>query len=80
MFTKMLSSLDPAIIYNDLETDLSAFGAIMGDRNLAIDEFVSTHRETIRRYYAKAGGYPLDRATAHQATLVLFRYLRPSPW
>lgn len=76
----MLSNLDPAILYHDLETDLRAFGAIMGDRNLARDDFVSTHRETIRRHYAKAGGYPLDRATAHQAALVLFWYLRPSPW
>ncbi|WP_200373780.1 hypothetical protein [Thiocystis violacea] len=76
----MISNLDPAILYKDLETDLSAFGAIMGDRNLAIEEFVSTHRETIRRHYAKAGGYPLDRATAHQAAVTLFRYLRPSPW
>lgn len=76
----MISNLDPAILYNDLETDLSAFGAIMGDRNFAIDEFVSIHRETIHRHYSKAGGYPLDLATAHQAAEVLFRYLRPSSW
>ncbi len=76
----MISNIDPGILYHDLETDLSAFGAIIADRNLAIEEFVSTHRETIRQHYARVGGYPLDRATAHQAAVTLFRYLRPSSW
>ncbi|MBK1716203.1 hypothetical protein CKO27_00785 [Thiocystis violacea] len=72
-----MSYLDPAIIYRDLETDRARLGSIIADQNLAVDEFVSTHRETIRQYYAKAGGYTLDRETARQATVALFHYLRP---
>lgn len=72
--------LDPAIIYRDLESDPAIFGHIIADRHLATDQFVSTHRETIRRHYAKAGGYALDHDDARQAALVLFQYLRPVPY
>ncbi|MBK5965211.1 hypothetical protein CCR95_14210 [Thiocystis minor] len=71
--------LDPAIIYHDLETDLVAFRAILADRKLAVDEFASTHGDTIRKHYARAGGCQLDHDTAHQAALALLEYLRPSP-
>ncbi|AFL75083.1 hypothetical protein [Thiocystis violascens] len=71
--------LDPAIIYHDLKTDLVTFRTILADRTLAVDEFASTHRETIRRHYAKVGGCPLDQETAHQAAVALLGYLRPSP-
>lgn len=72
--------LDPAIIYRDLETDPATFGAVIADRHLASDQFVSTHRETIRRHYAKAGGYKLDQETARQAAVALLSYLRPAPF
>ena len=73
-----MSILDPAMIYHDLTTDLVTFRAILADRHLAFDEFVSTHQETIRQHYAKVGGYTLDQETARQAAAVLLGYLRPS--
>lgn len=72
--------IDPAMIYRDLETDPTSFGAIIADRHLAPDQFASTHHETIRRHYARSGAYTLDQETARQAAVDLLNYLRPSPF
>lgn len=71
----IMSSLDPTFLFLNLIPNQAAFSAIVGDRNLTLDDFAAKHRHTLHAHFAQRDN-DLDSEWASQAAAELWRYIQ----